>query len=492
MTEITGPWSEEGYADIVGAARSGSELEIEFANGDVVLLPAARFGVSGDFEVTTDPEEGLSVRIVAPPNQPLVLPWTQIRSAADPSFAQELRRRETEEARRIGLRLRALREDKNLNQRDVAKLVGMSAPQLSKIESGALDLRVSTVQSLLRAMGASLADIAGEAPEVSQRSVIKSAEKAGVPREVVTALVSAAPRSSVARVMERAFGWRLSQLIAGDLVRDALPPGVAFKATRPGKDLSVSPQVRLGQTIADIVRRAASVSQHQTLPTDGHTINLEARDESGQVTLPSLAKWAWDRGVPVVPLAGRGDFYAAVWSGLPPPVIVLKDSRELAVYWLFDLAHECAHLALNHVGHDGLVDVDAPAPRMDTSDSIEQAANEFALEILLPDHQQLLSDVRREARGSHLRFKGAVATVAAAANVNAGLLGMVAAYALLEVGQEKDRWGSATNLARSDGPGREQVQQVARTFLTPKDLDEVDVLLIRELVLGAAQNRGDR
>ena len=487
MTDITTPWSEDGYADVVGAARSGSDIEVAFANGDVVQLPAARFGVTGDFEVETDPEEGLSVRISTPSGQHSLLPWTQIRSAADPAFAQELRRRETEEARRIGLRLRALREDKNLNQRDVAKLVGMSAPQLSKIESGSLDLRVSTVQSLLRAMGASLAEIAGNAPEVSQKTVIKSAEKAGVPREVVTGLLSASPRSSVARVIERAFGWRIDRLIAGNLGRQALPAGVAFKATRSGKDPRDSPLVMLGQTIAEIVRNAATVSPFQDLPTDGRTVNLEARDESGQVTLPSLATWAWNRGLPVVPLAGRGDFSAAVWSGAPPPVVVLKESREPAVYWLFDLAHECAHLALGHVGLDGLVDVDAPAPRVDSSDAIEKAANEFALEILLPGHQQLLQDVRREARGSHLKFKGAVATVAGSANVSAGLLGMVAAYALTEVGQEKDRWGSATNLARPDGTGREQVQQVARAFLSPERLDEVDVLLVRELVFGNAQ-----
>jgi len=95
--------------------------------------------------------------------------------------------------------------------------------------------------------------------------------------------------------------------------------------------------------------------------------------------------------------------------------------------------------------------------------------------------------VRREARGSHLRFKGAVASVADAAQASPGLLGMVAAYALTEVGQDKDRWGSATNLARPDGGGREQVQKVARLFLSPSHLDPVDVVLIRQLVLGAAE-----
>src|SRR5262245_20082509 len=486
MTEITAPWSEEGYADITAAARSGSDIEVEFANGHVLLLPASRFGLAGNFEVEPDEEEGLSVRIVRPSGPPAVLVWTQLRSAADPAFAQELRRREMGEARRLGLRLRALREDKNLNQRDVANLVGMSQPQLSKIESGSFDLRVSTVQSLLRAMGGSLSDIAGpDAPEVSQRAVIKSAEKAGVPREVMTSLLADAPRNVMTRLIERAFGWRVDQLVTGQLPKPSIPAGVAFKATRAGKDPSSSPVVLLSHTIAGIVRNAAADSPtFGGLPPTGRTVNAEARDDTGRVTLVSMATWAWNRGVAVVPMAGRGDFSAAVWDGSARPVIVLKESRELAVYWLFDLAHELGHLALGHVGQTGLIDVDSPAPRGNSADSTEQMANDFALEILLPNHVELLQEVRREARVSHLRFKGAVALVAAAAQVSSGLLGMVAAYALTEVGQDKDRWGSATNLARPEGDGREQVQKVARKFLSPSQLDPVDVVLIRQLVLG--------
>jgi transcriptional regulator with XRE-family HTH domain len=481
MIETAASWTEEGYADVVSASLSAADLEVEFANGDVVLIAASNFGVSGEFEVSVDPADGMSVDVVSGTGEPLKLPWTLIRSAADPVFAQEMRRRETEEARRIGLRLRALREDKNLNQRDVARIVGMSPPQLSKIESGALDIRVSTVQSLLRAMGGTFADISGDAPEVSRKAVVKSAEKMGVPRDLMSALLTSAPRRSLAGLVERAFGWRLDHLTAGAIERHVAPAGVAFKATS-GKDPSESPLVLLGQTIADIARQASTAGAFSGLPVEGHHVHLQARDQDGQVTLASLTRWAWSRGVPVVPLAGRGDFSAAVWNGADAPVIVLKETRELAAYWLFDLAHECAHIALGHVGDAGLVDVDSPSPR-ESSDAMEQAANEFALEVLVPNHRDLLSQVRREARGSHLRFKGAVATVADAANVNAGVLGLIAAYALTEVGQEKDRWGSATNLARDDGPGRALVQAVARARLALQELNEVDALLIRQLVL---------
>ena len=58
-----------------------------------------------------------------------------------------------------------------------------------------------------------------------------------------------------------------------------------------------------------------------------------------------------------------------------------------------------------------------------------------------------------------MRFKSAVERVAARANVSPGLLRMIAAYEITEVGQYKDRWGSATNLAKADGPGRPIVQR---------------------------------
>jgi hypothetical protein len=137
------------------------------------------------------------------------------------------------------------------------------------------------------------------------------------------------------------------------------------------------------------------------------------------------------------------------------------------------------------------VDIESPTP-FAGADQTEKDADEFALALLLPGHRRLLGDIRREARGSYLRFKGAVAAVAAAANVSAGLLGMIAAYELTEVGDYKDRWGSATNLARADGDGREQVQDIARAFLTMKTLNPTDRILMSQLVLESHRPEASR
>lgn len=471
------PWQEPGYSDIVAARRGHGDVEVEFANGDVVLAPAAALGIpSDDFRLEVDPHEALSIRAVTASGAAVEISWTHLRATTDPEFAQEMRRRDAEEARRLGLRLKALREDRNLSQRDLAGLAGMSPPQLSKIESGTFDLRVSTVQTLLRTMGASLADIAGpDVPEISQRELRKRVRQAGVPADVVDRLLAIAPRGAAVTALARAFAWTRDALLAGVPVARAVAAPVRFKAIR-SQEASESPLVTLAYTLSEIVRAHANRAPYNTIPNDPIGIRREARDRNGQVTLESLLRWMWAAGIAVIPLHGGGGFSAAVWMVDDVPVVVLKEAREVAAFWLFDLAHELGHIARGHVAATGLVDVDSPRPSAQDHD--EQEASDFALELLLPDHAALLRAVRDDARGNYLRFKGAVATVARRADLNPGILGMVAAYELTEVGQYKDRWGSANNLAKPDGVGRSLVQQALREHLPPDRLSDVEALLI--------------
>ena len=137
MNRPTAPWGQAGYSDIVAAARQDDDLTVEFANGDVVRVAPTRLGITDpEFDVESGEDGRLSVRIVFGDGSTRDVSWMQIRSATDPLFAQELRHRDADQSRRIGLRLKALREDRNLSQRDLADLAGMTAPQLSKIEKG--------------------------------------------------------------------------------------------------------------------------------------------------------------------------------------------------------------------------------------------------------------------------------------------------------------------------------------------------------------------
>jgi hypothetical protein len=95
----------------------------------------------------------------------------------------------------------------------------------------------------------------------------------------------------------------------------------------------------------------------------------------------------------------------------------------------------------------------------------------------------LIARVETETQGSYLRFKGAVVTVARQANVNAGLLGVVAAKALDHIGEPKDRWGSANNLSLVDGSPRPIARAALERRLTPNITPELDLLLLQATVL---------
>jgi transcriptional regulator with XRE-family HTH domain/Zn-dependent peptidase ImmA (M78 family) len=480
--QVSSRWEQPGYSDVVAAARQGDDVGVEFANGDVVRMPAATFGVTDpDFDVEPGPDDGLNVRVTMSDARIIDLSWTQIRSAADPFFAQELRRRDADQSKKVGLRLKALREDRNLNQRYLAEAVSMSAPQLSKIESGTSDLRVSTVQSLLRAMGAQMSDLAGpDALEVSRKTLRKRAEQTGVSVDLMDRLVSLPPRGFFVRTLSRAFGWRPESIVEGILQTPQLNVAVRLKAHHP--DPLESPLIHLAFEVAQAVQSGARAPDYEEPPVDPEQIRTEAKDDAGRVTLESLLDWMWGRGIPVVPLLGKSGFSAAVWSIDSVPIVVLKEARDLAVYWLFDLAHELGHIVLRHISNSSLVDVDAPRPHSST-DADEVAASTFALDLLLPGHKQMLADVRAQSRGSHLRFKFAVEDVAARAGVSAGLLGMVAAYELVNIGKDKDRWGSASNLAKVDGRGRPVAEAVAERYLPLDEMSEVDATLIRAALL---------
>jgi len=153
------------------------------------------------------------------------------------------------------------------------------------------------------------------------------------------------------------------------------------------------------------------------------------------------------------------------------------------VFWLFDLAHELGHLAHGHVDDESLVDVASPTA-FGSDDQQEKEANDFALNLLLPNYSELIREVRERTHGNYLAFKGAVAAVAAKHRVNAGVLGMVAAYEITEVGQAKDRWGSATNLSKDDGVGRAVTIEFARHRLLLDRVDDLDRSIIQAVALG--------
>jgi transcriptional regulator with XRE-family HTH domain len=478
------PWEQPGYSDIVGAVRSGDGVDISFANGESVTVSPGLLGVPGvDFTLETDPEDPTRLR-TSWPDGTRDVDWSVIRAATDERFASELRVRDTEESHRFGRRIRALRENRGLAQRDVAKLADMAAPQLSKLEKGESDMRLSTLRSLLRAMDASFEDISGPgAAEYSGAALGRMAKAAGIHETVIKLIAAHVAPAKISATLGRAFGWSETELNTGQLGVPAFAVDVRFKASSPEPENS--PLLPMAHIVSAIT--AAGVdSPVGEVPADPAELRRELLGAGqGPVTLEMLLAWAWAHGIIVIPLMGTGGFQAAVWSVEKRPVIVVKESRALVAFWLFDIAHELGHIACGHLANGGIVDLTSPT-KPDTQDALEREATDYALNLLLPGHETLIAEIHERAKSDpRNKFKWVVKAIAEHANLSPSVLGVAAAYQLTDLAEPKDRWGSATNLGAADGSGRESAESYYRAHVPLAGMTEIDAGLIRSVVLSS-------
>ncbi len=481
--EQTRSWEQPGYSDITAAARTTDGVLVSFADGATVTIGPGLLGVqSADFSVEVDPDDPTRLRACWVGGMRDV-DWSVIRAATDETFASELRARDTEESHRVGRRVRALRENRGLAQRDLAKLVGMPAPQLSKLEKGESDMRLSTVRSLLRAMGATFADISGpEAQELSVSELSRLAKKAGAPDAVVKRIADAI-RPQFKAALSRGFGWSGQELDTGQLGVPRLQVPVLFKANSPKPH--DSPLLPLAHTLSEI--SAALYDAPVTdVPSDPGELRRQILSgENDQLTLRVLLVWAWGAGILVIPMVGPSGFSAAAWNVAGRPVIVLKESRDMIAYWMFALAHELAHLALGHLVDTGVVELTA-SREADRTDPQEHDANIYALDLLLPGRATLIGEIRKrsEADGPRL-FKGAVEQVAAKAKLNPAILGVVASYELTDIARPRDRWGSTENIGKPEGSGRKIAEEAFSANVSLEKLTDLDRALVLALVLSS-------
>ncbi len=471
---------ESGYGDVELAAYRDGLVEVVFANGDVIRLDPAALGVTGQLTVGVD-ECGAAVLIGTAEGE-RQLDWMVVRAAGDQAFAQHLRERDAEEARRIGRRLRALRENRGMSQKAVAGLVDMSSPQLAKLEQGETDMRISTLRSLLRALGADFADIAGpDAPEVSAKELGRRAQRAGVPADVIKRIVAAVDPRHVADVLARGLGWEKANLLADRVTS----PVLAHAPTLKRRSASANDNPALLALAESLAQRSALAfaGRPSVVPADPRALRELVVSTQGEITLEALVRWCWQAGIVVVPMLARGGFSAGAWLIGEQPVVVLKETPNLKAWWLFALAHELGHLAYGHVGRSGLVDLGSGWEGGD--DEQEEQANAWALDLLVPDHAAMLEEIRRRLWGldPDEKLKWKAMDVARERGYNVPLVLLVTAFGLRDLARDDSRWGSANNEAAKDGPARAVVAHEFRRNLELDRLDRLDAALIRALAV---------
>ena len=476
-------WNTPGYGDIKSATATPEGILVTFANGDAVTVSPGVLGArTADFVTEVDPDDSTRLRVISPAATRDV-DWTTIRAATDEQFASWLRERDTEESHRVGRRVRALREDRGLAQGELAKLVGMTAPQLSKLEKGESDMRLSTVRALLRAMDATFADISGtDAREMSVKELTKRTRRVGVPAEIVKRIAAHVDPSELLEVLARAFGWDSRSIIADELAPPVLVAPVTLKS-RGNTGNKGQALLALAESLAQRSALAYSGSPGM-VPEDPRALRAAVLGAQSEITLELLVHWCWESGVLVVPMEATGGFSAGAWRIGHQPVVVLKEAPDFKARWLFALAHELGHFALGHVAQRGIVDA-GPAWN-GPNDGQEKAANEYALDLLVPGYREMLDEIEHRLEGldPDAKFKFKAIDAAKARGYNVPLVLLVAAFGLPNLARPDSRWGSANKEAEREGSARAFVAAEFAQRVDLKRLDRPDALLIRAVAIG--------
>src|SRR6266508_1044454 len=159
-------WDTREYRRIVSASYRDGRLIVLFEDrtwvdlkADRVVPPETRgaqwerLAVS-PYEVTVPTENGA-----------VEIPWSTVRAVTDKAYSAHLADAAEEEARQIGLRIRELREKRNLSSKELAERAGITPQSLSRIELGRHDVVFTTLRRILAAMGCSLKDLVGPPQE---------------------------------------------------------------------------------------------------------------------------------------------------------------------------------------------------------------------------------------------------------------------------------------------------------------------------------------
>ena len=200
------------------------------------------------------------------------------------------------------------------------------------------------------------------------------------------------------------------------------------------------------------------------------------------MSLKSTLHFAWDLGVPVLPLRDQGTFHGACWRYDFRNVLVLKQTSQHLSRWLFDLLHEIFHAAQNP-SQETLEIIEADENSSERRNSNEEvAASQFAGDVLLKGQaEEIAQACVTRSRGAVERLKSVVPEVAKQFNVDTGAVANYLAFRLSW--QNINWWGAAANLQKDD----ENPWEIARDVFLERFPFKLDSELDRQLLTRALQ-----
>lgn len=358
-----------------------------------------------------------------------------------------------------------------LTQRDLAERLDLKEQQIQKYESEYYrSASYRRLRDVADALGVRIRnDILLPIAPASFQDLVSKLRQVGLHREfLLQRLMSPADVSrttgevptddqdltlaSIGATLSRVFGWTPTNIFgAQPLVMPELPSAHArFKMPAYCTSTNVRTYIAYANYLAGVVVRGSSLLPIRSHSDNAQDFRTEMLKKYGTISFKNLLDYAWDLGIPVLPLHDPGHFHGACWRFDHRNVIVLKQQSGSRSRWMFDLLHELYHAA-QQAQESSLSIIEAPETSVERRESDEEKmASHFAANVILDGKaEELAEECTSAASGGVECLKQAVSHVAAKHVVDVGSLANYMAFRLSW--QNIEWWGAAQSL-QEKGP----------------------------------------
>jgi transcriptional regulator with XRE-family HTH domain len=389
-----------------------------------------------------------------------------------------------------------------LTQAGLAKQLGLPEQQIQRYEatefSGASLKRIKEITEALNVQ--IRPQIFLDQKAISVTTLMRKLASVGLARDFVErwllsprmrdeALKSGASNFDISGAVSRigrVFGWDEALLLSNTplLLRPTGLQGVRYKKPKKTDDKKLAALTVYAHYLALLALNATQSLRTQAIPQTAREFRSKVVSRTGSFGFVETLHYAWDLGIPVVPLCIPGSLHGAMWRVERRNVIVLKQTTRSLSRWLIDLLHEICH-AKEHPEQPSKVVVEAhdPFAAQGKVDDEETRATEFAIEVALDGRaEELFKICVKEARGKVEWLKRVVPAVAQSEHVDQGVLANALAYRLSQ--QRINWWPTAAILQDTSIDPWSVARDVFIGRINLSDLNPIDREILMQAVSG--------
>ena len=339
-----------------------------------------------------------------------------------------------------------------LTQKDLAERVGLTELQILRHEDeyyGSASLQ--RLRDVTNALGLRIRnDVLPPIAPASFKDLVTKLDQVGVDRDfLIHRLMSLADLdlatgevptegedAALARVgatLGRVFGWTLASIFGPQPLDTPQLTADHARSEMPAycSDTNARTYVTYANYLSRVVACASSTLPKLPHSDDAQELRSALLARYDSLSFKHVLDFAWDLGIPVLPLRDRANFHGACWRHYGRNVIVLKQRSSSEARWMFDLLHGLHHAA-QQPRESSLSIIEAPETSVERRISDEEvSASQFAADVIFNGSaDKFAQQCMTRAGGSVERLTEAVRRISAENDLDVGSLANYMAFRL--------------------------------------------------------------